>query len=161
MSWTCGRTLCCLAALMPSSGMVKRNDLQDFINYLLKTWIGPIHARSGQRRYPMFRHELWNKMEAVLNDEDTTTNCSEGFNNAIQLSIPHNANVFSVIKQFKAEDALMMVKLREGATTALLLSQKVEVLATARLPTGSTGRSLSRPCCRTTTTSLRRSTWVT
>ena len=90
------------------------DDLQDFINYLLKTWIGAIHARSGQRRYPMFRHELWNKVNAVLNDEDTTTNCSEGFNNAIQLSIPHNANVFSVIKQFKAEDALMMVKLREG-----------------------------------------------
>ena len=66
----------------------------------------------------MFRHELWNKIKAVFNDEDTTTNCSEGFNNAIQLSIPHNANVFSVIKQFKAEDALMMVKLREGATTA-------------------------------------------
>ena len=87
----------------------------------------------------MFRHELWNKIEAVLNDEDTTTNCSEGFNNAIQLSIPHNANVFSVIKQFKAEDALMMVKLREGATTALLLSQKVEVPATARLPTGGPG----------------------
>ena len=54
------------------------NDLQDFINYLLKTWIGAIHARSGQRRYPMFRHEQWHKVDAVLNDEDTTTNCSEG-----------------------------------------------------------------------------------
>ena len=54
------------------------DDLQDFINYLLKTWIGAIHARSGQRRYPMFRHEQWHKVDAVLNDEDTTTNCSEG-----------------------------------------------------------------------------------
>ena len=51
----------------------------------------------------MFRHEQWNKVYAVLNDEDTTTNCSEGFNNAIQLSIPLNANVFLVIKQFKAD----------------------------------------------------------
>ena len=41
-----------------------------------------------------------------------------GLYNTIKLSIPHNANVFSVIKQFKVEDALIMVKLREGATTA-------------------------------------------
>ena len=94
---------------------VDEDDLHDFLTYLTRTWIGPINQRTGARRSPIFRHGLWNKMNAVLQGDDTTTNSSEGFNNAIQLSIPHNANVFSLIKQFRAEDALMVVKLREAA----------------------------------------------
>ena len=73
--------------------------------------------RTGARRNPIFRHELWNKTDAIENGDETTTNCSEGFNNAIQLSIPHNANVFSIIKQFRSENSLVEVKLRDAAVS--------------------------------------------
>ena len=91
------------------------DDLLDFLSYLATTWIGPINQRTGARRSPIFKHELWNKTQASDDGDETTTNCSEGFNNAIQLSIPHNANVFSIIKQFRSEDSLVEVKLRDAA----------------------------------------------
>ena len=92
---------------------VEEDDLHDVLTYLTRTWIAPINQRTGARRSPIFRHGLWDKMNAVLQGDDTTTNSSEGFNNAIQLSIPHNTNVFSLMKQFRAEDALRVVKLRD------------------------------------------------
>ena len=94
------------------------DDLEELIDYLSKTWIGPMNERTGTRRNPIFRHWLWNKVEAVLNDDATTTNCCEGYNNAIQLSIPHNASIWSIIKQLKSEESLVQVKLREAAVGA-------------------------------------------
>ena len=94
------------------------DDLEDLISYLAKAWIGAKNERTGIRRNPVFRHPLWNKVAAVLNEDATTTNCCEGYNHAIKLSIPYNANIFTVIKQLKAEDALVMVKLREAAVGA-------------------------------------------
>ena len=93
------------------------DDLHDFLSYLARTWIGPINQRTGARRSPPFKHELWNKTQAVVDGDETTTNCSEGFNNVIQLSIPHNANVFSIIKQFRPEESLVEVKLRDAAVS--------------------------------------------
>ena len=93
------------------------DNLHEFLSYLARTWIGPINQRTGARRNPIFRHELWNKTDAIENGDETTTNCSEGFNNAIQLSIPHNANVFSIIKQFRSENSLVEVKLRDAAVS--------------------------------------------
>ena len=90
----------------------------DLISYLAKSWIGAKNERTGIRRNPVFRHPLWNKVAAFLNEDATTTNCCEGYNHAIKLSIPYNANIFTVIKQLKAEDALVMVKLREAAVGA-------------------------------------------
>ena len=52
---------------------------------------------------------------AVSTDADLTTNKSEGYNHAIRMSIPANANIWYVIKQFRAEDALVTVKLRDAA----------------------------------------------
>ena len=89
------------------------------ISYLTKAWIGAKNERTGIRRNPVFRHPLWNKVAPVLNEDATTTNCCEGYNHAIMLSIPYNANIFTVIKQLKAEDALVMVKLREAAVGAV------------------------------------------
>ena len=94
---------------------VDNEDVNDFLDYLEKTWIGALNQRTGQRRNPKFKHELWNKYQAVLDEDPTTTNSSEGYNNAIQLSIPRNANVFSIIKQFITEDSLVEIKLRDAA----------------------------------------------
>ena len=94
------------------------DDLEEFIEYLTKALIGPMNERSGVRRNPIFRHSVWNKVKAIMNEDPTTTNCCEGYNHAIQLSIPHNASIWSIVKQLKAEEALVTVKLREAAVGA-------------------------------------------
>ena len=104
-----------LPACPEGEDYASEDDLNDFLSYLARTWIGPINQRTGARRNPIFKHELWNKTQAIKDGDETTTNCSEGFNNAIQLSIPHNANVCSIIKQFRSEDSLVEIKLRDAA----------------------------------------------
>ena len=91
------------------------DDINDFIDYFEKTWIGGKNIRTNARRNPKFRHHLWNKFEAVCHGNSTTTNSSEGYNHALQMSLPNHANIWVVIKQFKSEDALMAVKLRDAA----------------------------------------------
>ena len=56
--------------------------------------------------------------QAVMNEDPTTTNCCEGYNNAIQLSIPHKASIWSIMKHLKAEEALVTVKPREAGVGA-------------------------------------------
>ena len=55
------------------------------------------------------------KYTNILEDQDTTTNRSEGFNLQLKLSIPRNANLWALITQFRREDALVASKLREAA----------------------------------------------
>ena len=91
------------------------DDINDFIDYFEKTWIGGRNNRRNARRNPRFRHHLWNKFLAVSNDNSTTTNSSEGYDHALQMSLPNHACIWVIIKQFKSEDALMAVKLRDAA----------------------------------------------
>ena len=56
-----------------------------------------------------------NMADSTPSYKDTTTNSCEGFNNAIQLSVPHNASMWTVIHQFKTEESLVHVKLRDAA----------------------------------------------
>lgn len=91
------------------------DDVNDFINYFESTWLGTMNWRTNMRKNPRYRHELWSKYDAVRSSEDTTTNSCEGFNNAIQLSVPHNASMWAVIHQFKTEESLVHVKLRDAA----------------------------------------------
>ena len=93
-------------------------DLEDLISYLAKTWICAKNEWTGITRNPVIRHPLWNKVTAVLNEDATTTDCCEGYNCAIKLSLPYNANMFTVNKQSKSADALVMVKLRLAAVGA-------------------------------------------
>ena len=99
----------------PAQWEVTEEHLENFLEYFEKTWIGGKDIRTNSRRNLCYRHELWNKYDAVINDNDTTTNASEGFNHVLQMSIPNHANVWQIIKQFKNEDGLMSLKLRDAA----------------------------------------------
>ena len=97
---------------------VEEEQVNNFLDYFEKTWLGAMNNRTNMRRNPKFKHDLWSKFAAVVNGDDTTTNASEGFNSAIKISIPHNANIWCVMKQFQLEDSLVAVKLRDSAIGA-------------------------------------------
>ena len=94
---------------------VEPENVEDFLIYFEKTWIGLTNPRSGGRRNPRFPIHLWNKYTAVMDEEPTTTNSAEGFNSASKLYLQRNASIWAVITQFKTEESLVLVKLREAA----------------------------------------------
>ena len=97
---------------------VEPGDLDDFAGYVENTYVGPLNKRTGKRQNPKFRHQLWNKNEAILNGEDLTTNSSEGYNLQLKMSIPKNANLWKLIHSFIKEDSLISLKLRDHALEA-------------------------------------------
>ena len=90
------------------------DDVNDFIEYFERTWVGRLNQRNGLRKNPRYHFGLWSKYETIKQGDDTTTNSIEGFNNAISLSIPRNASIWSLIHQFKTEESVMHIKLKEG-----------------------------------------------
>lgn len=48
--------------------------MEEFVSYFEYCWVGAIHPRTGSRRKPLYRHDTWNKYDAVLHQQDTTTN---------------------------------------------------------------------------------------
>ena len=80
-----------------------------------RTYIGAVNFRTGERRAPMYEHDIWNKHNRILAGDPTTSNCAEGFNHAIALSIPNKADIWTVIQRFVREDGLAVIKLRDDA----------------------------------------------
>ena len=95
---------------------VEPDDLEDFVDYFEKTWVGGINKRSGNRKHPKFNHNLWNKHQAIVNEEDLTTNSSEGYNHQLRLSIPKNSNLWKLICHLIKEDSLNAWKIRDAIT---------------------------------------------
>ena len=79
-----------------------------------ETWIGAMNYRKKVLGKPRFKHELRSKYEAVKNSEDTTTNSRE----AVKLTVPHKASMYSIILQFKTEESLVRLKIRDAAIGA-------------------------------------------
>ena len=50
-----------------------------------------------------------------MDDNETTTNSNEGWNIVVKLFIPRKVSVWMVVLQFKKEDSMVKVKLREAA----------------------------------------------
>ena len=94
---------------------VEPGDLEAFVSYVENTWIGGTNRRTGRKQNPKFRHALWNKNKAIMNDDDLTTNSSEGYNLQIKLSMPRSANIWKVIHCLIKEDSLVALKLRDQA----------------------------------------------
>ena len=92
-------------------------DLESFINYVKNTWIGGTNTRTGKQQNPKYRHSLWNKHEAIIENQDLTTNSSEGYNLQLKNSMPRSANLWKVINNLIKEDSLMALKLRDAAIT--------------------------------------------
>jgi len=65
--------------LAVTSFKTHEEELQDYLDYFNRTWIGPFKPRGG-RRPPKFPIQLWNCRESVLQDQAKTNNNAEGFN---------------------------------------------------------------------------------
>jgi hypothetical protein len=78
----------------------------DYIDYYERTYVGRRAGRTGNRRAPVYKPDLWSVYEEVLLDHPTTNNNMEAFNrqwNAMKLP---SDNFWSVVEGFKREDAL-------------------------------------------------------
>jgi len=89
--------------------------LEKFAKYVEDTYVGKVNTRTNNRSQPMFDFEMFSKYNNIVNMEDTTTNRSEGFNLQLKVSTPRNATLWTLINQFRKEDALVAIKLREAA----------------------------------------------
>ena len=96
---------------------VEPRDLEAYFTYLERTWIGGTNPRTGKECRPMFQHELWNKHQAVLEDQDRTTNSAEGYNHQLKNAVPKGANLWTVINYLQKEESLVAVKVRDGIIT--------------------------------------------
>ena len=59
---------------------VEDEDVESFIGYVEKAYIGRLNHRTGQRKKPMFPAETWNIHQRILNDQPTTNNSVEAWN---------------------------------------------------------------------------------
>ena len=90
-------------------------NILNFIAYFERTWIGTPKYKSKDRRPPIFSHDKWSCFDAVKAGDDTTTNTCEGYNNAVALSIPHHAGVWTLVEQFRVEETMAQLKHRDAA----------------------------------------------
>ena len=93
-------------------------ELTEFMKYFEDTWIGQLNRRSWNWRRPRYEFQWWNKYNSILQDRDVTSNSIEGYNNAINFSVPRRANVWMVIDVFKTEEAAGKKKLLDAAIGA-------------------------------------------
>ena len=100
----------------------EKDEVDEFIEYFDKNFVGAINGRTGIRNQPRFPHTLWNKHDAVINDEFLTTNSAEGYNYGLSSALPANSGTWTVVASLQAEEATANLKLR----TALLGPQNNE-----------------------------------
>ena len=89
-----------------------------YLNYIQRTWIGPIKKRSKGRGKPYFPLTLWNKREEALNREELTSNSSESWNSVSKPCLPMKPNLYGVMEAFRKEDSLARAKVIEAANPA-------------------------------------------
>ncbi len=84
--------------------------LDDFLNYFLRTWIGPFNHR-GIRQAPLYPIQLWNCRASVINSLGKTNNYSEGFNRGfVALLSSHHPTIPKFMKGL--HDQLNLTRLR-------------------------------------------------
>ena len=89
------------------------DEINEFIHYLEKTWIGRILGRSNARQSPMFKYEMWSIHVDILDGSKFTSNSVEAWNNAWNSSLEKNASVWKVVQGFRREDGIVKGKLRD------------------------------------------------
>ena len=91
--------------------------VDDFLGYFERTWIGALNWRTGARKNPLFKHSLWNKFSSILEDDPTTSNSAEGFNQAFSLSLPRNASVWMLAQQLRTEENSVVRKIKDSTVS--------------------------------------------
>ena len=76
----------------------KEDEYEDLARYFKRTYI------KKPSRQPLFDSSIWNHYESVMNDEPRTTNCCEGFHNALNSVFTHShPNVYHLIERLKGD----------------------------------------------------------
>lgn len=89
--------------------------VDEWIGYFERTYVGALNWRTGNRKQPLYPHEVWNKNKSILSDDPTTTNSAEGYNNALKSSLPRNNSIWTLLKQLQKEENSNHLKLRDVA----------------------------------------------
>ncbi|CAH0381881.1 unnamed protein product [Bemisia tabaci] len=88
-------------------------ELTKFIDYFEDTWIGRLDRR-GRRRAPLYKREMWNCFNAVIEDLAKTNNSVEGSHNVFNsvLGAKH-PTVWKVINAFKKEEKVIRLRFED------------------------------------------------
>ena len=89
-------------------------EVEVFLEYFARTWLGSMNTRTWERRSPLFAHSLWSKYQAVLEEDVLTSNAAEGFNHALSTSLPKNASVWALVEQLRMEESSINRKLHDA-----------------------------------------------
>ena len=89
----------------------------EWLRYFMETYVGRINPRTGKRKAPKFAHKSWNKFAEIMNDQDSTSNKAEGWNNAYGVRSDANPSFWSTLDSFKREEALAARKFREDTVS--------------------------------------------
>lgn len=94
------------------------DELELFVNYFVKTWVGVL-SHSGKRRLkPYFPIKLWNCYDAVINEEMRSNNGIEGwhssFNAKVRVSHASMSRFINVIKDKQMITELFITQLNTG-----------------------------------------------
>lgn len=88
-------------------------EIEDFLGYVERSYVGKLNHRSGQRNKAVFPPEIWSNFKRILNNEPTTNNAVEAWNSTWNKSVGTNHNVLRVINHFKSEDSLARTKFQQ------------------------------------------------
>lgn len=98
-----------LKAIAPAIGRTA-----DFVTYFEQTYVGVTARGRRLAAAPTYQIGWWNQYNAVLQDQDTTNNASEGWHNRFKTVVAkHHPDLFSCIVEFQKEQADIEVCLLE------------------------------------------------
>ena len=86
-------------------------EVEVFLEYFARTWLGSMNTRTWERRSPLFAHSLWSKYQAVVEVDVLTRNAAEGYNHALSISLPKR--VWALVKQLRKEKSSINSKLHD------------------------------------------------
>ena len=89
-------------------------EIEDFLSYVERAYIGTLNQATGERRRPMFPISIWNTYQLVLDDEPMTNNSVESWNARWNSTLGTNHNILRVVNAFKNEDSLARTKFLEA-----------------------------------------------
>ena len=89
------------------------DEAYEWFKYFMDTYVGRINPRTGRRKAPKFAHKSWNKYQEIMDDQATTSNRAEGWNNAYGVRSDANPSFWSTLDSFRREEALAVRKFRE------------------------------------------------
>lgn len=89
------------------------DELQGVVDYFEDTWIGR-PCRRSRRRAPLFKHEMWNCFDNVVEGLSKTNNAIEGWHNSFEHQIgARHPSIWKFIDGLKREQSLQELRIEQ------------------------------------------------